>query len=457
MILRSISGLDRWFSREKRKPLVIRGARQVGKTTLVRHFAERRGLRLHEVNLERHLGLRDAFASKQISRIVTELEFTAKRGKLEDETSLLFIDEIQTIPEALAALRYLYEDRPRLAVVSAGSLLEFALTDARLSMPVGRIQYDYLGPMSFEEFSLARGEDRLVDLLRSFDFSEPFPEAAHLRLLELQRLFLMVGGMPEAVFAFMESESLQAVREVHASIIDTYRDDFAKYGSKSQRLRLQRIFDHIPRAIGEKIKYANIDRNEQARSLRAALDLLAQAQVVTLVHHVDLAGLPLRAGVDPNSYKAFSVDSGLVAYQTGVTELTIQQIQARRFINEGKLAEQFIAQHLLYWNRPHQKPELFYWLRQGRKNNAEVDFVVQLADQVIPIEVKAGKSGTLRSLLQLTWKKQLDRGLRFDLSLPSRQQVRHKIRYESQTHETSLKLTSLPFYMVDQAPRLLAS
>ncbi len=218
--------LRQWLSASHRKPLVIRGARQVGKSTLVRKFARKNNLRLHEVNLERHPALVSVFKSNNPALILQELEYTCGKGRIKKSTDLLFLDEIQSVPAAIGSLRYFYEDCPHIPLITAGSLLEFALAKHSFSMPVGRIQYLFLEPMTFEEMLAAMKEHSLLALLRDYRLGEPFPLAAHNRLLDLQRIFLLIGGMPEAVLRFIESDGdWEQVFDVHASITQTYKDD----------------------------------------------------------------------------------------------------------------------------------------------------------------------------------------------------------------------------------------
>ena len=217
--------LHRWLKAARRKPLVLRGARQVGKTTLVRQFAAAAGFGLCEVNLERHLYLDRVFESLDTRRILRELETI---GGVRLDGAILFLDEVQATPHALPALRYLYEDRPDLPVAAAGSLLEFTLAEHGFSMPVGRIQYLHLGPMTFGEFLAAADPDAAGEA-GDLDPDAPPADAAHRRLLRRLREYLLVGGLPEAVLAHCESGSPLEVAAVHRSIAATYEDDFARY------------------------------------------------------------------------------------------------------------------------------------------------------------------------------------------------------------------------------------
>jgi len=274
---------------------------------MIRHFARICGLTLHEVNLERHITLSSLFATKDPERIVQELTYICGNGPIAGEKSLLFLDEIQAVPEAIAALRYFYEELPELPVIGAGSLLEFALSENSFSMPVGRIQYLFLEPMSFEEMLLALGKDTLLSLLNTYTLNDHFPEAAHLQLLELQRLYLLVGGMPEAIQRYAETESFDQIFDVHVSIVDTYRDDFSKYARQSALINLHRVFDYVPSAIGEKFKYVNVDPHTQARDIRKAFDLLLKAQGTRRACHTDGSGVLLNATINERFFKPFSL------------------------------------------------------------------------------------------------------------------------------------------------------
>lgn len=445
--------LTEWHNSPYRKPMIVRGARQVGKSTMIRRFAKGCGLTLHEVNLERHITLSSVFATNDPKKIVQELAYICGNGPITGRESLLFLDEIQAVPEAIAALRYFHEELPELPIISAGSLLEFALSEHSFSMPVGRIQYLFLEPMSFEEMLLAMGKGSLLSLLQGYTLADHFPATAHHQLLELQRLYLLVGGMPEAIYRYRETESFEQVFDVHASIVDTYRDDFSKYARQSALLNLHRVFDYIPSAIGEKFKYVKVDPHTGAREIRKAFELLLKAQVIRRACHTDGSGLPLRATMNERVFKPFFLDCGLVNHMCGVRRITVESLTNSKFIKEGKLAEQFIAQHLHCLSPINVSYPFTYWLREGRSANAEVDFLVQLGETVVPIEVKAGKSGSLKSLLQFMYQKKSSRAVRFDLNIPSRQDVRHQIRQAESSKTVSFSLLSLPLYLIEQLPR----
>ncbi|MBN1673895.1 MAG: ATP-binding protein [Kiritimatiellae bacterium] len=445
--------LRQWVARKRRKPLVIRGARQVGKSTVVRDFVQRSSLQLHELNLEKNVMLDRVFATLDMNTILRELEGLVGRP-IRDEDGILFLDEIQATPHVLQALRYFYEDRPNLAVISAGSLLEFALSDHDFSMPVGRIQYLQMGPMTFEEY-LEAVEPELRSHLAGYEWGEPFAETLHRRLLARQREYVVIGGMPEALAVFIESSSLSEAASVQSAILDTYLDDFPKYASGKTLARLHTVFNYIPRAVGEKLKYTKISRDENARELRHAVELLSKARVMTQVCHSDCSGLPLLAEADPFTFKPLFLDVGLMNRHCGFDWRLISSLSEQALVNEGPIAEQFIGQHLLATHGHLDPPRLCYWLREGRANNAEVDYVVSRGEWIVPIEVKAGKSGTLKSLLQFAAAKGSQIAVRFDLNRPSAQWIEHRLGQPGRSASVRLLLLSLPLYLVGQLPRLL--
>lgn len=442
--------LTNWYPKSRRKPLILRGARQVGKSTLVRNFAEKHGLVLNEVNLEQHLYLDTIFKSLDMDTIIKELNALFSRN-IQSPGAILFLDEIQATPHAIQALRYFYEEKPDIPVISAGSLLEFALADHHFSMPVGRIEYYHLGPMTFREFLIAV-EPGLDRYLSEFLIHKTIPETAHKKLLKRQREFLFVGGMPEAVDAFVQENSLEEVTKVHRSIVETYQDDFSKYAKKNDLALMQKVFRQVPRIIGHKVKYSNLTKEHKSRKVKAAIDLLVKARVCHQVVHSHCSGVPLIAEIKENIYKMLFMDVGMAAYLTGLDWTAMQALDNNALVNEGKLAEQFVGQHLM---NPFEPPRLTYWLREGKSVNAEVDYVTAAANQVIPIEVKAGKSGALKSLQQFVLNKNTALCVRFDLNLPGIQQLTHAVRTAAGSQSVSYTLLSLPLYMVEELPRIL--
>lgn len=445
--------LAAWLESRQRKPLVLRGARQVGKSTLVRRFAREKGLILNEINLERHLRLDELFKTTDIPNICRELEAITDRA-IKTGGSLLFLDEIQATPHALMALRYFHEELPELPVIAAGSLLEFTLTEHSFSMPVGRIVYYHLHPLSFSEFVGAM-EPALARYLTELTPAAPPPAAAHQRLSQLQRQFFFVGGMPEAVASYRENGSLAAVAEIQRSIIGTYQDDFAKYARRDDLLLLQKVLAFVPGALGRKIKFSAIDREQRAARVKEAVELLTKARVCHKVCHSHCTRVPLAAEASDSVFKLLFLDIGLANHLLGLDWTAINGMDDRQLVNEGGMAEQFIGQHLVDISRGLEPPRLHYWLREGKSANAEVDYVISLGKRIIPVEVKAGKSGSLKSLQHFIHRRKLKLAVRFDLNPPSRQEVAHTITTGAGSEEVRFALVSLPLYAVGELPRII--
>ena len=446
--------LQKWLKNKNRKPLVVRGARQVGKSTLVELFAKKMHIKLCSVNLERYPELASIFANKEPREILQQIEFLPNIKSIGDDT-LLFLDEIQAVPEAIPALRYFYEDMPDFPVVSAGSLLEFALADHTFSMPVGRIQYLHMGPMTFSEFLFALNEDKLFRFIKKYELGQGIGEIVHRRLLELLRSYYFVGGMPEAVAVFEKSRSYKAVMEVHNSIIETYRDDFPKYSGSRNLSRMLNVFNFAARNVGVKIKYSNISSQDQSVTIKKDIELLAMARVIGKVVHSNCSGMPLQADIKERVYKLLFLDIGLMNAICGLDWPSIEQIDEKKIINQGAIAEQFIGQHLQAMLSDKPNRELNYWLREGKSSNAELDFVVGIRGNIIPIEVKSGATGTLKSLHQFMGTKNAQLAVRFDSSPPSEQLIDTKIKVNNEVERVQYRLLSLPLYLVERLDSLV--
>lgn len=445
------TSLKEWIIKQNRKPLVLRGARQVGKSTLVRQFAAKNNIALNEINLERHLYLNDIFKTLDTFHIIHEIEALIG-SNIQKPNSILFLDEIQATPHALHALRYLYEEKPELPIISAGSLLEFTLSDHSFPMPVGRIEYFHLGPMSFKEFIHAI-DPGMLKYISDFTFETGIPLSAHKKLLKRQREYLLVGGMPEAVAIYCKNGTISDVNDVHRSIVDTYLDDFSKYAIQKELALMQRVFRYIPRSIGKKIKYSNISREQRTKSVKHAIDLLSMARTCHKVFHSHCSGIPLYADINDKAYKLLFMDIGIVNHICGNDWITLQSFLDSELVNEGSLAEQFIGQHLILINN--EAPKLCYWLREAKSTNAEVDYVMSFGNLIVPIEVKAGKSGTLKSLQQFVLRKNSKYAARFDLNIPSMQSVQHTASTEKRSKSVAFNLLSLPLYMVEELSRII--
>jgi predicted AAA+ superfamily ATPase len=445
--------LKKWLSKESRKPIVVRGARQVGKSTLVRLLAEQQLRPLTEINLERYSDLGPAFQEKDPTSLVNLLEALPGVKEISDN-SILFFDEIQAVPEAIPALRYFYEDMEDTPVVAAGSLLEFALSDHHFSMPVGRVEYLHMGPMTFTEFLNAIDETKLATIIGTYDIGDEIDPVIHKRMLDLLRTYFFVGGMPEAIKTYASSKRLKDVSEVHNSIIETYREDFSKYIGSRNLTRIQNVFNFAARNVGKKVKYSQFSSQDKSATIKTDIELLCMARVLAKVIHSHCSGLPLQADIEEKVYKLIFLDVGLMNAICGVGWNTLSQIADVQLINEGTVAEQFIGQHLQDILSLSPNRELTYWLREGRSTNAEVDYVLALHGQIIPIEIKSGATGSLKSLHQFMGEKGVPLAIRFDTGLPSIQTINTRIRKAEKTIDSDYRLLSLPLYLVERLPEL---
>jgi uncharacterized protein len=379
-----------WKTAQRRKPLILRGARQVGKTWTVERFGRAQFKEVLKVDLERRRDVHGVFQGNLDSKtVLAQLSVAFGRRIVPGET-LLFLDEIQTCPRALMALRYLYEEVPALHVIAAGSLLEFALGE--ISFPVGRVQFLNMYPLTFAEFVLAVGNEPLFDVLQRPPSA--LPEVTHRILLEHLRNYFFVGGMPEAVAAFRDGASPLDAFEVQAEILEAYRQDFGKYAPRADKLALDRVLAGCAARVGERIKYSALAEGYSNPTLHKAFDLLCMAQVLLRISAVSNPVLPLAASANARKFKAAVVDIGLMQRLSHVpVDVEIRQ-ENLLSIYRGKLAEQFVAQELTAL----QNRDLYYWAREERGSSAEVDYLLRKQAEVYPIEVKSGEGGTMRSM-----------------------------------------------------------
>jgi predicted AAA+ superfamily ATPase len=440
----SLQHLKNWFKQSPRKPLILRGARQVGKTTLVRMFCEQQGFALVEINLESDLEIRSTFQKMDPNSTIRDIELY-KNIKFKKNT-VLFIDEIQAVPEAIQGLRYFYEKSPELAVVCAGSLLEFTLSEHSFSMPVGRVEYLFIHPMKFSEFLHAKNEKLLLKSFQDFEFGKRISELYHERFLEAYYEYLIVGGMPEAVAEFSRSKNLKRVKAIHRTISLNYQNDFSKYAKRIPLSRLEKIFNYVPSHIGQKARYSQMDSEEQSKSLRLALVLLEKACVLQKIYQSDASGIPLKMGMNENIFKLLFLDVGLVSYDLKLEYQDILEIYKSNktdltLLHKGLISEQFVGQQLIS-SQGEEKLELYYWLREGKSQNAEVDYLIQKGLHIVPIEVKFGKTGSIRSLLQFVKERKPKFGIKFTTQAPRIDDQKYK--------DLNFILISLPVYLAER-------
>lgn len=444
----AVDDLKEWFKESDRKPLVLRGARQVGKSTVVRLLANELDLDLIEINLEKFKfkSLKDQEIN--LDEIIEEIELRFKKSIT--SKSLVFFDEIQDQPSLITALRYFYEEKPEIAVIAAGSLLEFALNEDEVSVPVGRVRYYHMGPMSFFEFLLALGEERLYKTLVE---NKNISKVAHERLLILLTNFIFIGGMPKAVQTYIKSKDFKKTRQVQKEILELYRDDFYKYTKGKGVLRVQAVFDYVPFHLGQKVKYSEIDSNEKSRDLKIAKELLVFSKVILPIYHSNCSGLPLSAQRDDAIFKFFFLDVGLAC---AAQEIDIQTIKDGEYLTKGSLVEQLVIQ-LLWTSRT--KPfinDVYYWLKDKDTQKAEIDFVIQDKGMIYPIEVKSEKNGRLRSLFQFIAEKKLSSGIKISTEQFSISEIKTKVQTAHGQEDIKFKLHSIPIYLTENLTNFLA-
>ena len=448
-----------WKKRTRRHPLILRGARQVGKTYLVRELSHSFQNYI-EINFEESPELASLFKSKEPG-IICELLSSKYSVPVTDGETLLFLDEIQDAkPYVFEALRYFYEKRPNLHVVAAGSLLEFLLNKVdyegknRFPMPVGRIEYMYVPPLDFEEFLLAAGRTGLFNYLKDFTIGDDLPEALHSEFLLWLRRYLSIGGMPAVVNAYFSGDVIDAEREQQI-ILSTYYDDFPKYRRHASPEILQKIFTSIPSMLGHKMVYSKAVPAEKSHEISIAFECLRQARVVAKILHTSANGIPIGYESDENTFKPLFLDVGLACRALGLNLSDFDADGDVLMANRGELCEQFVGQHLLYWGNEFEEPRVYYWCREERNASAEVDYLVQIGNRIVPIEVKSGKTGSLKGLHFFLNEKQRDFAVRFNADRPS--MLENAIVQDTLGNECRFSLLSLPLYMICQLRRLLLS
>ncbi|MDM8535638.1 AAA family ATPase [Desulfobacterales bacterium HSG17] len=386
-----IDKLLHWHNEKNSKPLILSGARQVGKTWAVKNFAALYlNNKIHVVDFEKYPDWHKIFEKNlNVKRIISELELLLNKS-ITPGRDLLFFDEIQICPRAIMALRYFYEDLPDLKVIAAGSLLEFALKE--ISFPVGRVQFMNMYPMVFAEFLNGLGKDIMAETLVSG--SREFSENIHEMFLEQLRLYFFIGGMPECVKTYRDTEKLKKVFNIQEGLIEAYRADFSKYAPYSDKQCLSSVLTNTARFAGQQIKYTRLADGFTPPTNKKAFDLLNMARIIYKIPSTPLVGLPLGALASDRKFKALIVDIGLMQYLCGLN--ISEEIYKKDLLNiyNGALAEQFVGQELLAYN----DNQLYYWARDAKSSNAEVDYLFQNSSEIVPVEVKSGSAGRLKSL-----------------------------------------------------------
>ena len=402
--------LQNWKQNPNRKPLIIQGARQVGKTWAMKHFGEQSFEQVAYINFDNNSRMKTLFSGDyDINRLILGLKIESGVD-IQAHNTLIIFDEVQEVPQALSSLKYFYENAPEFYIVSAGSLLGVSLHH-QVSFPVGKVDFLPLYPMDFHEFLRAMGKQDLVELLNLKDW--PLISAMKSRYIELLRQYYFVGGMPEAVKVFIETQNFDAVRQVQKNLLMAYEQDFSKHIRDGQTVqKVRSIWHAIPEQLAKENKkfiYANLQKGARSKDYEIALQWLKDSGLVHSVPRIKKPHLPLSAYQD-NAFKLYGLDIGLLSAQSHLDASVL--LDGSRIFSEfkGALTEQYVLQQLI----ANQDNPVFYWATE--KGTAKVDFVVQQKQAVIPIEVKAEENLKAKSLKVYVEQFQPERAFRFSMA-----------------------------------------
>lgn len=387
----ALTSLRKWKTHPLRKPLLVRGARQVGKTYLIKQFGEEFEYCI-EINFEKDKLVKQFFNdSLEPIHLTQKISAYANKPIIPGKT-LLFFDEIQECEQAITALRYFKEEMQSLHVIAAGSLIDFKLK--HIGMPVGRVQFLYLYPLSFKEYCFAVNREKLYqEAQNKLKLNAPLHEI----LLEEVKRYCWLGGMPAVLDAWISQSNYNLCEEVQSEILLSYRQDFNRYAKDHQIPYLERMFSSVGQQLGQKFKYVTVDPDIRAKDLKEALALLELAGIIYRAYHTSAQGLPLSSGKEDKRFKVYLCDTGLLQRLLNVTmkDWLFQPLTVK---HSGNIAEQFVQQEYIAYTMQQTPPELFYWHREEKQSNAEIDFLFLKNRKIIPVEVKSGHSGRMKSL-----------------------------------------------------------
>lgn len=404
--------LRNWKKSKNRKPLIIRGARQVGKSSSIRQLGKTFTY-FAEVNFDENSDFKLLFeANNTIEQLCEELSLLLQTPIVAGET-LLFLDEIQLCEAALNRLRYFYEKMPHLHVIAAGSLLEFALSEIS-SFAVGRVRSMFMYPLSFQEFLNACSEEKLADYLIT-NGHKALSLPIHHKLSSIFKNFLVVGGMPEAVKTFCLTKSFLEVQRVLDDLILSLQSDFSKYKTRISTLNLLEVFNALALQVGEKFTYSYPNATLNNKQIKAAIELFKLVGLVHSVTHTSATGIPLGATANPKFTKYLLLDTGIFQRLLG---LDLSQLILKYdfdAVNKGNMAELHVGLELIKSDDCYQRNPIYYWQRESRNSQAEVDYVLQIQEEIVPIEVKAGTKGSMQSMYLFMKEKGISKGIRISM------------------------------------------
>lgn len=387
--------LINWKNQTFRKPLIVRGARQVGKTFSITFFGETCFDSFIKLDFERDRSIHKIFDQDlSIKNIVQSLELLSETKIIPGKT-LLFFDEIQECERALLSLRYFYEEMPDLHVIAAGSMLEFAL--GQVSFPVGRVCFEWMRPMVFYEFLNAVGKNLLAEQLPCISDLKPVSDFAHQKIIEQLKIYFLTGGMPEAVKRYCLTRSLTDSFEVHDQIFQTYLSSLIKYYRRADIDSLDHIMRTIPSFVGNQINYTKLDPERRIEKTKTSLQILEKALILQIIRSSNANNLPLGAGISTKKMKPLFLDIGLVQYNSGVSANDIIGANDLSHIYKGALTEQFVGQEIVAAGGS-ESGRMYYWARDKKSSSAEIDYLYVFDGNIFPIEVKSGPRGKLKSL-----------------------------------------------------------
>ena len=426
-----IEKLRSWKNSNRRKPLILKGARQVGKTYILEEFGKEFIDGYIKINFDKEEGYAQFFEkTKNVDSIIQNLSFAS--GKKITKNTLIIFDEIQSCPKALNSLKYFCEDAPDYYVVAAGSLLGLSLTDG---FPVGKVDFFDLGPMTFEEFLLANNDNNLYEYLKSISTIDLVPDFFHEKLIEKLKMYFIIGGMPEAVKVYTQDKDIKLVDNVLSSILESYELDFGKHAPIVDVPKIRLIWNSLPSQLArenKKFLYSLIKQGARAREYENALNWLKNADIVKKVSRITKPNLPLKSYEDLSSYKIYMLDVGLLRKHSNLDSSIFKSYTALFTEFKGSLTENYTLQSLLSVsdNTP------YYW----SKIPHEVDFILQKENNIYPIEVKSGNNVHSASLKRY---------------LENYPETKFAIRFSLQNLSFDGKILNIPLYLVEELDKII--
>ncbi|MBR5678815.1 MAG: ATP-binding protein [Paludibacteraceae bacterium] len=425
-----INDLKRWKTKANRKPLLLSGVRQCGKTYIVNEFAKENFESYVYVNFEESKSMSGIFEYDfDVKRIITELERVVK-VKIVPGKTLVFFDEIQECPRAITSLKYFCENMKDLHLICAGSLLGVALKKEKISFPVGKVNRLQLYPMNFKEFVIANGREDLIDVLGTWPVDRPVPELYAVPMKNLLKEFYVVGGMPEAVQTWIETHDIEDVEEIQSEILKDYADDFSKHAPVSDVPKIRWIWDSVPVQLAKennKFVFSHVKEGKRSAELEDALQWLKDAGLIIQTHLAEKPELPLSGVAEKTYFKVYMSDVGLLRYRSGLSAKTIMEETGLFVRFKGALAENYVLNELVSIGK-----EPYFW-RSG--NSAEIDFIYEDSGEIVPVEVKSADNTQAKSYKQFCSKYKSRLGLKL-----STKNIAENLCGETKTY-------SLPLYL----------